>query len=218
MLQVLGVLVDRLDRADQVQQRSENAADDHVPHIVLRHHRLHADADDAADLRRFQQQRLGLHLDVVRAQFRQRAFAVGDVVRDRQQRAVAEECMVMQLPAQDRLEQAHRLRRRRIAPEHLAFVRFFLDAEDRYQRIGINDRIDFQKQVLDEFAPVAHHVRGDDEFFQQPDLEFEHALIDRDAPDLLHQQRHVVEGLIEFLEAEIDLAHIEMVEVLDGID
>ena len=106
----------------------------------------------------------------------------------------------------------------RIAPEYLPLVTLVLDAEDREQGIGIDNRIDFQQQFLDEFAPIAHHVGSDDEFFQQLDFEFEDVLVDRDVFQPIDQQVDVLEYFIEFLEAQIGLADVELVQILDRAD
>ncbi|MCE8030126.1 hypothetical protein HOP54_15670 [Halomonas daqingensis] len=119
---------------------------------------------------------------------------------------------------QQRFEGRPGLRRHLAVPEHLQLVALVLHLEDGHQGVRLNDGIDVGQQLLDELAPVADHLGGDDELAQQADLELEDVLVHRHVAQPAHQGIHLLHGVVELLKAHVAIAEVEVAEVGHGVD
>ena len=218
VLQILGVFVDCLDRADDIEQRGENALHHQQPHRVCLVLRLHADADDAADHRRIDQQRLDLHIDIRRAKFRHAPGGVGDVVPDPNRAAALEMFGALQYLLQAGFANPLGDVGGAVAPEDFEVVGFFGNLEHREHQVGRHHAVDIEDQAADVIAPVLDDLRGEHEFFEQADFEFQHVLVDGDGPDALGKLPDFACHRVEFGETKVDLPGFQRAQVGDPVD
>ena len=98
----------------------------------------------------------------------------------------------------DRLDVFLQLIGRRERPEHFEIADLFVYLEEREQRIGRDDLVDLEQQPQDVLFPVLDHLGGDDEFFQEPEFEFEDFAIHRDVLDPFCELAEFEQNRVEF--------------------
>ena len=178
---------------------------------------VHADADDAADLRRFDEEGLDAQADLALGQMNP-PFVEDHVVVQRARGEFAEARMLDERLADVALHHLAGLRRRRTEPEQFQVEQLVVDLEHREQHVRAHHAVDRHQQLADVFAPVLDDVGGDDELLEQADLELEDVLVDGDAAQLGQQFVETAEHPVQLVEAEVVPVERDVAQVAHRVD
>ena len=168
---------------------------------------MNADTDDAADFRLVDEEGLDSQGHLGLGQLDHRRAGIGDVMMDGKRAAIGKIGHLHQFLTNVVLHAGTRFWRGRAKPEDLQIEHLVVDLEDREQRMRRQNRIDVDQQAADVLAPVADDVGGNDEFFQQTNLESQDLLVHGDAAQLVEQASQSLVDAIEFDKTEIALGH-----------
>ena len=218
VLQIARVFVDRLDRTDHVEQGGQHAFDDQIAGFIFQHAGLHTNTDDAADFGFIDKERLDPQRHFVVAQHHGRRLRVGNVMVNGKQAPFGKIIGFVQRVADVLLHALTRFEGRRAVPEHFQIEHFLVDLENGKQGMRRQDGVDVDQQTADVVAPVAHHLGGDDEFFQQADLESENVLVHRDVTQFRQQVAQGGIDAVQFDKPEITLGHRQGFQIGNGIN
>ena len=219
VLQILVVLVDRLDGADHVQKGGQDAVDDQRADRIDRDPGLHADADHAADLRRLDEERFGLQLDLFPVQVQHGAVRIDDVVHHLDVGRGDQRVFFFPHPLIDGLlDQFPGRIGGGVEPEDVDVVDHLFHLEDAEDGVGGHDLVDLAKQVTHPLLPVTDGLGGDDEALQHLDLELQHLLADGHVLDAGDEGVEFGEDVVQFPKPEVLAFQLQRGQIRHVVD